>query len=321
MKKKHIFLAVKLLLTLIAIAIVFSQIDMKSVITLFSSANILFLVAALLVNFLLIVLNAFKIRILLPGHTLGIPYIALTNCAANIFRFMVPTDIGAELGRAYYFNRKIGSSAASFSAIIIDRYTGLFAQVAVMTAASLTAVIAGGTSFWTRLCIVGAIGVVCLIIFPLLFFRLPAIKQSSKRGLRRLTGVLSQLSSALVAFRSMPLRLAAAAAIALLYHGGVLLMIMAVSRAFHTSISFPQAAVITVVASLGFIVPSLAGLGITEGVYAGMFGYFLNDKEIGIAVSLSIRVITVITMIPGILFFLSGEKAMEKAPSPGEINV
>jgi uncharacterized protein (TIRG00374 family) len=313
MNKKQILLIVKILLSGIAVTVVVSRIDLRSVASVFSTASPFFLGVGLLLAFLQHALNAVKIKVLLPDCPISLFYIILTNFAANFFRLTVPTEIGAELGRAYYLNKKTGSPAASFSAIIIDRYTGLFAQVTVMAAASLIAAAAGGGRFWARLGVAGAIGAALLIAFPLLFFRFPGIKQSSRRGFRRITGALSRLSVSIAAFRAMPLRLATAAVIALVYQCLILTMLIAVSRAFHVPLGFPQAALISLFSTIGFLIPSLAGLGIVEGVFAGMFGYFGSNKEIGLAVSLSLRMITLVIVVPGIIFFIGGDKIVSKA--------
>jgi uncharacterized membrane protein YbhN (UPF0104 family) len=311
MKKKYLSLFVKLLLSGVAIAIVAIKIDLRSVLSLFPRADLLLLIIALLLAFVQIVINAVKIRTLLPGCGIGIGYIALTNCAANIFRFMVPTEIGAELGRAYYFNKKTGSAAASFSAIIIDRYTGIFAQVAIMTGVSFVTALRGGAPFWSRLALIGAVGVIALIAAPLLLSLLPPVKQSSRNGFRQVTGALAQLSGALSAYRKAPQRLGAAVGIALVYHCLVLVMIICTGKTFNVTLEFEQAALLTVVSSLGFFIPSLAGLGITEGVFAGIFGFFLHERETGVAVSLALRVVMAIVMVPGVVFFIANRNSSE----------
>ena len=137
MQKKRLFFILKLVASGIAVGLLFYLIDMRSFLKAVALADFRLLVLAFIIGCAIPAINAIKIKLLLPGSAITIRYIIFTNFAALFLRFTIPTDLGAELGRAYYLGRKTGSAATALSAIVLDRYFGLFSQVIVFGAASL----------------------------------------------------------------------------------------------------------------------------------------------------------------------------------------
>lgn len=309
MDKKRTGLILKLLFSALALGIIFSQIRVQALAGVFSSANIALIGAGLALAVLQQAVNAWKIVLLLPGAKIDFSYVLFTNFAANFFRLVVPTDLGAELGRGYYISRKTGSAAAVFSAIVLDRYQGFLAQVAVMGGAALL----WGEAVWAG---IGAAALLCALVLAaaqMLLFRIPGLPQPRLLWLARITAAAIKVSTALREFRGRKLRVAGVTAVSILCQCLVVLMIVAVSRAYHEPLLFREAAVISLLVSIGFILPvSLAGLGIVEGIFAGMFGYFMHHQETGLAVSLSLRAMAVILALPGVFFIVFEDRLLKK---------
>jgi uncharacterized protein (TIRG00374 family) len=301
MHKKRLFFILKLIATGFAVGLLFYLIDMKSFFTAISSADFGFLSLAFLIGCALPVINAIKIKLLLPGSAITVRYIIFTNFAAMFLRMTIPTDLGAELGRGYYFSRKTGSAAMAFSAIVLDRYSGLFSQMVVFAAASLFFGISGGSVFWIRLGAGATAAGVLLAVF--------IIRRSGRKGFVRITGALARFSEYAQKLRSMPLRVVVVAAISIGCHCLILLMVMITSAAYHVSLPFHEAAAISLSATVSFVIPvTVGGLGIVEGIYTGLYALFSLQKEIGLAVSLTMRVMTMIMAFPGALFVIFGER-------------
>jgi uncharacterized protein (TIRG00374 family) len=289
--------------------LLFYLIDMKSFFTAISSADFGFLSLAFLIGCALPVINAIKIKLLLPGSAITVRYIIFTNFAAMFLRMTIPTDLGAELGRGYYFSRKTGSAAMAFSAIVLDRYSGLFSQMVVFAAASLFFGISGGSVFWIRLGAGATAAGVLLAVFIITLAFAPAIRRSGRKGFVRITGALARFSEYAQKLRSMPLRVVVVAAISIGCHCLILLMVMITSAAYHVSLPFHEAAAISLSATVSFVIPvTVGGLGIVEGIYTGLYALFSLQKEIGLAVSLTMRVMTMIMAFPGALFVIFGER-------------
>jgi uncharacterized protein (TIRG00374 family) len=312
MRKKRLLFIFKIIASLVAIGVIFWQIDLRSFVQAFSRANAALLCLVFLLALMLQAVNAIKIKLLLPGLPIGFRYILLTNFVATFLRLTIPTDLGAELGRGYYFSRKTGSPAASFSAIVLDRYSGLFSQCAVLAGAALLFGLTGHDRFWISIGIAASSGALLMAGLLVVFSRLPVIKRSSRKGFIRITHALSRFSDYARRFRAMPLRVIAVALISIGSHCATLIMIMVTSAAYHVSLQFHEAAAIALSSTIGFVVPvTVAGLGIIEGIYAGLFALFSLQKEIGVAVSLTMRVIALLMALPGVLFFIYGDRLVK----------
>jgi uncharacterized protein (TIRG00374 family) len=309
MQKKRLFFILKLIATGIAVGLLFYLIDLKSFFAAVSSANFGFLALVFLIGCAMPVINAIKIKLLLPGSVITIRYIVFTNCAAMFLRLTIPTDLGAELGRGYYFSRKTGSTATAFSAIVLDRYSGLFSQVLVFAAASLFFGVSNGSIFWIRFGAGAAAAAVLLAAFLIALAFVPAIRRSGRKGFVRITSALARFSEYAHQLRSMPLRAVVVAGISIGCHCLTLLMIMVTSAAYQVSLPFHEAAAISLSATISFVLPvTVGGLGIVEGIYTGLYVLFALQKEIGLAVSLTMRVMTMIMALPGALFVIYGER-------------
>lgn len=312
MAKKKIFLAVKLVISMTAVTVIISQLNIKSIIVAVSAAKISLLVLAFLLALIQPALNALKIKLLLPGSSIEYHYVLFTNFASNFFRLTLPTEIGAELGRGYYLSKRTGSAAAAFSAIVIDRYFGFCSQVFVVSVVSLASGFTGDTAFWKQVGIFAAVVLLVAVAVPIFFYRIPVIKRSERKGFVRITSAIAQLSDALLVFRTMPLRLVLAGAISILSLCGALLMIVMLSGSFHELLRFREASLIMFLSSIACLLPSFAGLGFVEGIFAGMFYYFSIHQEIGFTVSITLRLFAIALAFPGVLFFIAEDRLLKK---------
>jgi uncharacterized protein (TIRG00374 family) len=320
MTKNKLFFAIKLIASITACAIIFSQLKIQSIVSAISAANPSLLGLAFLLALVQPALNALKIKVLLPGSTIGYHYVLFTNFASNFFRLTIPTDFGAELGRGYYLSKRTGSSAAAFSAIIIDRYFGFCSQVLVASVVALVFGLSSSSVVWTR---VGVFAGVCFLIAagaPSVLFRSPVARLFAKMKPGRIVSAGVKLSEALKVFSDRPFRLAAAGAVSIVSQCLSLLMIVVLSAAFHTSLHFREAAVITFLSTAACLLPSFAGLGFVEGIFAGMFHYFSLHKEIGFTVSLTLRLFTIILALPGVFFIIAGDRRSKKTSKVIENN-
>ena len=77
------------------------------------------------------------------------------------------------------------------------------------------------------------------------------------------------------------------------------------------SLHFHEAAALTLSSTVSFIIPfTVAGVGVIEGIYAGLFALFSLQKEIGVAVSLTTRAISMLLALPGVFFFIYGDRLL-----------
>jgi uncharacterized protein (TIRG00374 family) len=312
MTKKRIVFAAKLIISIAAFAVIFSQLNLKSIAAAISSAKISLLVLAFLLSLVQPALNALKIKLLLPGSKVEYHYVLFANFALNFFRLTIPSDAGAELGRGYYLSKRTGSPAAAFSAIVLDRYFGFCSQVFVVSVVSLVFGFADNAAFWRQVGLFAAAVLLFAVVMPILFYRIPVIKRSARKGFVRITSAIAQLSESLHVFRTMPLRLVLAGAMSVISLCLALLMIVTLSAAFHEPLHFREASLIMFLSSIACFLPSFAGLGFVEGIFAGMFYYFSIHQEIGFTVSITLRFFSIALALPGVFFFIAEDRLLKK---------
>ena len=170
----------------------------------------------------------------------------------------------------------------------------------------------GDAAFWKQVGIFAAVVLLVAVAMPILFYRIPVIKRSERKGFVRITSAIAQLSEALHAFRAMPLRLVLAGAISIVALCGALLMIVMLSGSFHESLRFREASLIMFLSSIACLLPSFAGLGFVEGIFAGMFYYFSIHQEIGFTIAITLRLFAIILALPGVLFIIAEDRLLKK---------
>jgi hypothetical protein len=75
-----------------------------------------------------ILINTYRLDILLKGEKLYIPFIRIIELSYIGFFFnnFMPSSLGGDIVKGYYVGKSTGSKAKAYIAVFLDRLTGLF---------------------------------------------------------------------------------------------------------------------------------------------------------------------------------------------------
>jgi uncharacterized protein (TIRG00374 family) len=148
-----------------------SVVDIKSLWGNLKSANLLFLVAAVAVYFLVQTVSAYRWYLLLKpqGIEMRFPKVLSLYFLGMYFNFFLPSAIGGDFFRVYYLHKHTGRLSASTASVFLDRDIGMGGLLLVAT---VVATIAGTTVNGVLLApIFALIGVAFLAANLAIFYR------------------------------------------------------------------------------------------------------------------------------------------------------
>jgi uncharacterized protein (TIRG00374 family) len=281
--------------------------------------------AALLTNVAAVSLRSYKWHLLLGiqgGRGPLWTSLRLTFMSTFINNFFIGT-LGGDAYRAYHAKDYSRSSGGAASAVVMERVTGLLS--------ALLLVFVTGTflsyGFVTRelllvVSLVGVAGVGALIVLARLGARASRIPGLGKLG--RLTDLIEEMSTSLMAYRNHRGVLAFAVALSIVFHAlqAVTLLLFAVA----VGLSVPFLAILFISPLTGILVVlpiSMNGIGVKEGSLV----FFL--ERIGAAgpqallVALLSRLGNITISLIGGIFFVMERSARRNAalePPPAELS-
>ncbi len=241
------------------------------------------------------------------------------TCLGLFFNLAVPGLTGGDLVKALLAARAHPSrKPEALVSIAFDRLLGLLCMAVL---AAVAVLLSGDVFAEIRLPVVGAavLGVVGAV----------AIMSGGLRraiGLERilsrlpLAGVLQKLDAALVTYSRQPAQLALCVLLSFLNHLTVIGGILVLGRAFGDDILawssyFAIAPVATIVSALP-IAPGGWGLG--EAAYSSLFSMLGASAAIGLATSVSFRLLQmVISLVAGLFLFAPGSARLEDMKNLG----
>jgi hypothetical protein len=267
-------------------------------------------------------LNAFKLAYLARPARLSPARVMRANCVKVLFNNFLPAGIGGEAARTLILGRKLRSLGLAAAAVTADRLSGLWTQV-LFTAMSLpfladAAMGEGGRWLAAAAAAGAALGLGWLATGPgpallaSLVQRLPGLagRAASAREVERFRGFWRDL----LGDRR---RLAGAAAFSIVSQLQLILTLWLAVRAFGGRLDPAQAAPILLFASLSAVIPlSLGGIGILEGAFALAFALAGSRPELGLLVSLLLRVVGWVPALAGAFFYLRGRSLLDWRRTP-----
>lgn len=264
---------------------------------------------------LYVVLASWVLSRLLRARGLGVPLGAMLrfSLVSSFFGIFLPGGAGADLVMALRLCRDGKDRAGILAAILFTRVAGLLAMVVV----ALVVMLAVPTPFR------GLVPVCVAILFAggvLAFANRPSVV-ATMRGLvperwreGRAIGAVERLLGALRQFshvRSLWLPALGLIAMALARGGMDYLMARAVGVDLPLAWFFVFSTAVSIITLLPV---SVAGIGVREASYAGLFALAGADQSLGIAVSLlSFSLSLWVAVAGGILFATGGWKHYDKS--------
>lgn len=297
----------KTAVSLALLAAVFAWIDPARLLARLRHVDAGLLGLAMALNIVLLALNAAKVRLLFPeprpafAGTLGV------NLLGAFFGTFLPGGAG-EVARWAYLARGSGSRGRALAAILIDRITGLWIQMAMALAAWI-AIGRGTASLGVAVPAALILLAATLVASCSLYRGASGLAQRAAawhaRRRKRSDAPAADFGGALAELLSAPRRLLSVLALAGLSQFLVLGMFLLLDRALGGNLDAGRAILYLFCHTLIVLVPvTLGNWGLSEGALGLLYRYGGAAGETGVLLSLLIRVMSLPAALAGGLLFL-----------------
>lgn len=326
--RRYLFDILKVVVSLGLILYLLTRVDLAQVSAIIAGANIWLLALALVLYLGAMSASGLKWYVLLRAQ--GI-HAALADVLAYtfvgfFFNNFLPANVGGDIARIVTLARDTDQKAESALSVVMDRLVGLFTYVTVAAVMGVVIVFGAGREDLANL---AAIAVILFLLAAvgfavLLSRRLRGLVERlfDLPGLVKLAPLYRRLSTAVQAYRDRPAALVLAVGVS--FGGLVLTNLVSFLIALALGIDLPLLYIFFFNPLLAFaplIIPSLGGLGVTQGFYDifyNVLGQVITGDE-AISISLTLQAIIYLSSLPGgVLWWRGRSKAPDKERTRGE---
>jgi uncharacterized membrane protein YbhN (UPF0104 family) len=304
--RRYVLLAVKLSVSVILLAILFSRIDVGALWDKARLASLPWLLAALLIYALNVLAATWRWHLLLSAQAVPVSTRQLLGSylVASFFNNFLPSNIGGDVIRISDTARVAGSKTLATTVILVDRGLGLMALVLV---AALGATAAGrmhpaATPIWPMWLWAGFL--FCAAASA------PAVfaPDGFGRMLQPLTVFhpewvgdrIETLTSALSRFRDQPSALAGCFGGAVFVQATMVMFYFVVAYALHLNLAFSDISVIVPVSFVVQMLPvSVNGFGVREATFSFYFQRIGQPIESALLMSLAAQALVMLFSLSG----------------------
>ena len=274
-------------------------------------ANLLYVFLSLVVGVGLILLSAWKWRILLQSKGIHVSLFRLFSFSyiGRFFNLFLPTSVGGDIVRVWDLGQHTGQKTEALASVFVERLTGLITLVVV----SLLALVAGASRTQPPVVIASLIFVavlVMIILWLVLDGRILAILKklaaTKYHFANKLIAKLEQAHIAISAYKNDHKTLAIVFLISAVFYLLAIINVWVTALAFSQNVSFQDMLLAAPVIMLIMNLPvSIGGLGLMEAAYAMTFALYGYSGTLAISTALLMRAKTFINGIIGGLFHLA----------------
>jgi glycosyltransferase 2 family protein len=294
----------KLTVSTVLLYVVFSRADMGAMLAQFRQMNLLWMGAALAAYALMLVVSAWRWRLLLQVQTVDVSFATLTKSflVATFFNNFLPSNIGGDVVRVADTAPYAGSKTLATTVVLLDRLLGLIALLGVAAVASALAMSAGiplqGMVYvWLAL---GALGTGLFLFLRLaepLSRRLRAVGEGRTAALQtRLHNLLLAIERFAGEPRSVGYAFFGAIAVQFL----LVVFYVCAARSLAVPLPLMAASVIVPVSLAVQMAPvSINGFGVREAVFAFFFTSLGLDVSSALTLSLGSTALIMLFSLSG----------------------
>lgn len=271
--RKWLTFALRLGVTLLLFFVLLRSFDWSHLLQTLMSVDIAILLIGMIVGFFGIILSCYQWKSLLDGENINVGLSKLVNFyfIGIAFNHFLPTGMGGDVIKAYYVNREGGSTAASASAVLMARITGLFGMFIV----SIAALIIWHASIPQELVrpfllmVLAACGAIAFAMLSVTY--LPKIFKS-KWVKHPLLAPVFKIGNAFSTTFRRPRSMSSATLFGVLFHIETCLNYYIYAEALHLNVQFPYYLVaIPFVTLVAFLPVSINGFGLRESIFVYVF--------------------------------------------------
>ena len=303
-------MALKLSVSVVLLAILFSRVDMSSLWTHARSASIPWLIAALGVYGVNVLASTWRWHQLLEAQDVEVPrrWLLGSFLVAGFFNNFLPSNIGGDVIRIADSAKAAGSKTLATTVVLIDRGLGVL---------GLALIAATGATIMQRMAVgpVGpgilwaGFGLGAIVATPALLMPEAVTKLLQPLRVFHREWVderIEKLTYALTRFKETPTALAACFAGAVVVQAILVLFYVAIARSMNIPIGFAELAVIVPVSFIVQMVPlSVNGFGIREATFGFYFTRLGLPLESALVVSFVGAALIMLFSLSGGVAYLS----------------
>ena len=283
---------------------------------LLSSANVWWVLLAVLLFWLAMLINAYKWWTLLRAQGIQVPFSAMANFTFVGFFFnnFLPANIGGDVMRGYGLARYTEKNAGAAASVVLDRLIGLSAYMSVAAVSALVVVFVTGRSDLWLLAVVAVGALLSLMIIGVFLIsrRISRFISRLLHGsfLRKIAPIWDSLASAFELYRFQYRTLAVAFLIGLTGIATTSTVNYVLSLALGGGIPLVHIFLFTPLIALVLIVPiSIGGLGLSQAAYPFFYGLVGVSGELALALSLFVQAVQIFCSLPGGVLWLLWRKS------------
>jgi hypothetical protein len=297
----------KALVSGVLLAILLAQIDVRAVAGALTNVKWIGAAAALALYIAGIFIRAYRWQILLRGLDVRVPLRALSALyfVGAFFNTVLPSGFGGDAVKAAELSHASGRPGAAVGTVVIDRFLGIVALLAMGVAALLLA------GDWVSPWLTWAIAV--LFVAALAGYWL--LRQ--RWLMRRLSQLLPHRLLRLVEKPARALyeglqgysrrTLVEALLVSLVFNATWVGVNMLLGWALGIQATLAHYLVFVPLVSLSLLIPSIGGLGVRELTYVGLFGLIGVPQAQAFALGILVYAINVLTgLIGGVIYLVQG---------------
>lgn len=274
-----------------------------------------------------VVVAAYRWRVLLVARQVPLPLFRALSLyfIGNFFGNFLPTSIGGDAVRAYGAAVALGQRADAFASVFLERFVGLFAVVTLALIGLLALALRLEHTYILSVTVV--LFLLLLATFPVLFSRWWVLRL---KGLfQRVTAFgighkAARLHEVLYEYGEHRGALLANFFLSILYQGLIVVMNVFVARGLALPVhAIYFIAFVPIIAVVSMFPLSINALGVREGGYVVLFAQIGRPAAEGLALSLTLYGIALLSSLPGgLLFAVQGDRrpaAIPREPYPLEV--
>ena len=131
--KKHVFLILKIIVSLSILAFLFREADVGNVLSIILSMDFPLFLLAVFLQVVAQTVYTYRWSLFLPNAGIDMPFLRLVSLyyIGMFFNIFLPTVVGGDVVKVYYLYRLSGKGGNSMASVFLDRFTGFFALVII----------------------------------------------------------------------------------------------------------------------------------------------------------------------------------------------
>jgi uncharacterized protein (TIRG00374 family) len=277
------------------LADLFSPAGRKLLFETLKNADLVLLIAAILIGVLINMVSAFKWYMLTQARALGAGYwrIFAYYLVGQFYNMFLPTSVGGDFVRSYELGKFSGRQADALASVFVERYTGVVTLLVVATLAVLSQLARFNQSFivFTLVAFGLGLGFIAWLVFdPKLYRVIRDFIQARMALSTKIFNKLDTLLAAIAVYKQQPSTIALAMLNSVVFYFVAVVNVYLTALVFNSEVSFLDMLIATPIIMLIMNLPiSIGNIGLMEVGYVSILELMGYGAELGLAIMLLMR--------------------------------